>query len=98
MELRPTRSARWCLRATPVVGNEGGTMSDDTTTTNLSIEELSAELDKLGRLPVVATGSTDLGPAQAVSVDVDGVAYQVVEQRRRMVADVVEHAFLQDVA
>ncbi|MFD4143384.1 thiol-activated cytolysin family protein [Streptomyces sp. NPDC058572] len=59
---------------------------------------LSASLDRLGRLPAVVTGSTDVAPPQASTVDANGVAYIVTEQRRRLVNETVEQAFLQDIA
>jgi hypothetical protein len=49
-------------------------------------------------MPPVVSGSTDLSSPTSTRVDVDGVAYLVTEQRRRIVNDVVEHAFLQDIA
>lgn len=51
-----------------------------------------------GRMPPVVSGSTDLSSPTSTRVDVDGVAYLVTEQRRRIVNDVIEHAFLQDIA
>ena len=39
-----------------------------------------------------------MGEPQTRTVDSGGISYQVVEQRRRMVNDVVEHAFLQDIS
>lgn len=51
-----------------------------------------------GQLPQIVAGSTDIGTPITSFVDVSGVAYQVTEQRRRLVNDVVEHAFLQDLA
>lgn len=59
---------------------------------------LSTSLDQLGRLPPVVTGSSDLAPPQASTVDASGVAYVVTEQRRRLVNEIVEQAFLQDIA
>ncbi|GAA3830229.1 hypothetical protein GCM10022226_58840 [Sphaerisporangium flaviroseum] len=59
---------------------------------------LSASLDQLGRLPPVITGSSDLAPPQSSTVDAGGVAYVVTEQRRRLVNEIVEQAFLQDIA
>ncbi|MFU8873215.1 thiol-activated cytolysin family protein [Micromonospora sp. SL4-19] len=59
---------------------------------------LSAALDQLGRLPPVVTGSSDLAPPQQSTVDASGVAYIVTEQRRRLVNEIVEQAFLQDIA
>jgi hypothetical protein len=60
--------------------------------------DLNAAVDRLGRLPTIVAGSTDLGPPTATTVDANGVAYHVMEQRRRLVNDVIEHAFLQDIA
>jgi hypothetical protein len=59
---------------------------------------LNSAIDNLGRTPPVIPGSTDLAPPTSTLVDVGGVAYLVTEQRRRIVNDVVEHAFLQDIA
>jgi hypothetical protein len=60
--------------------------------------DLNSAIDSLGRMPRVVAGSTDLAPPTQASVDVNSVAYLVTEQRRRTVNDVVEHAFLQDIA
>ncbi len=60
--------------------------------------DLNATVDRLGRMPAVVAGSTDLAPPVSSTVDVNGVAYLVTEQRRRIVNDIVEHAFLQDIA
>lgn len=49
-------------------------------------------------MPPVVSGSIDLSSTTSTWVDVGGVAYLVTEQRRRIVNDVVEHAFLQDIA
>jgi hypothetical protein len=49
-----------------------------------------------GRMPAIITGSTNLGAPTQSSLDVAGVAYQLTEQRRRVVNDVVDHAFLDD--
>lgn len=57
-----------------------------------------AAVDRCGRLPPVVAGSSDLAPPTSGTVDVEGVAYIVTEQRRRLVNDVVEQAFLQDIA
>ena len=61
-------------------------------------KDLNAAVDNLGRMPPVVTGSTDLASPSSTTVDVNGVAYLVTEQRRRIVNDVIEHAFLQDIA
>ncbi|MFC6081921.1 thiol-activated cytolysin family protein [Sphaerisporangium aureirubrum] len=61
-------------------------------------DDLSASLDRLGRLPPVITGSSDLAPPQSSTVDASGVAYIVTEQRRRLVNEIVEQSFLQDLA
>jgi hypothetical protein len=62
------------------------------------VGDLNAAVDHVGRMPPVVSGSTDLAPPGTSTVDVNGVAYLVTEQRRRLVNDVVEHAFLQDIA
>jgi hypothetical protein len=59
---------------------------------------LSASLEQLGRLAPVITGSTDLGTPQSSTVDANGVAYIVTEQRRQLVNETVEQAFLQDIS
>jgi hypothetical protein len=61
-------------------------------------ENLDSIVDDFGRMPTVVSGSTDLSAPTTTSVDVNGVAYLVTEQRRRFVSDVIEHAFLQDIA
>ena len=58
---------------------------------------LNTAVDALGRLPAVVAGSVELSAPAPVSVDVNGVTYTVTEQRRRIVNDVIEHAFLQDI-
>jgi len=59
---------------------------------------LNSAVDALGRMPAVVAGSTDLASPTSTTVDSNGVAYLVTEQRRKLVNDVVEHAFLQDIA
>jgi hypothetical protein len=59
---------------------------------------LNSAVDTLGRMPAVVAGSTELSSPPPTSVDSNGVAYLVTEQRRRIVNDVVDHAFLQDIA
>ena len=61
-------------------------------------ETIDFAVDNCGRMPLVVTGSTDVAPPTSTTVDAGGVAYLVTEQRRRLVNDVVEHAFLQDIA
>ncbi len=61
-------------------------------------DDLNSAVELLGRTPTVVTGSTDLAPPTTTTVDANSVAYLVTEQRRRIVNDVVEHAFLQDIA
>lgn len=61
-----------------------------------SAKSLSEELDRLGHLPPVITEHSDVGSSQSTSVDVNGVAYLVTERRRRVVEEIVEHAYLQD--
>jgi hypothetical protein len=61
-------------------------------------DDLNAAVEHLGRMPAVLAGPTDLAPPTSTTVDANGVAYLVTEQRRRIVSDVVEHAFLQDIA
>lgn len=63
-----------------------------------AVQDLNSAVDRLGRMPTVVTGSTDLAPPTLTTVDANGVAYLVTEQRRRIVNDVIEHAFLQDIA
>lgn len=59
---------------------------------------LNSAVDLLGRMPIIVSGSTDLAPPTSSLVDGNGVAYIITEQRRRIVNDVIEHAFLQDIA
>jgi len=59
---------------------------------------LNFAVDACGRMPAVVQGSTDLGPPTSHIIDSNGVAYTLTEQRRRLVNDVIEHAFLQDIA
>ncbi len=61
-------------------------------------QSLDDAVNGCGRMPVVVSGSTDLGAPSTTSVDAGGVAYVVTEQRRRLVNDVTQHAFLQDIA
>lgn len=60
--------------------------------------DLNTIIDQLGRMPAIVTGSTNLAPPTTTTVDANGVAYLITEQRRRIVNDVIEHAFLQDIA
>lgn len=61
-------------------------------------EDLNTVVDAFGRMPPVVSGSTDLAPPTSTTVNANGVAYLITEQRRRTVNDIVEHAFLQDIA
>jgi hypothetical protein len=61
-------------------------------------ENINFDVDKCGRMPPVVSGSTDIGAPTRTTVDANGVAYIVTEQRRQLVSDVIEHAFLQDIA
>lgn len=63
-----------------------------------AVPSLSTSLEQLGRLPPVVTGSSDLAPPQTSTVDAGGIAYVITEQRRRLVNEIVEQAFLQDIA
>src|SRR5262249_49407895 len=54
--------------------------------------DLNFTVDKCGRMPIVVSGSTDLAAPTTSMVDANGVAYLLVEQRRKLVNDVVEHA------
>ena len=60
--------------------------------------DLDEALRRLGHLPPVVTGPSDLGSPSSRTVDAAGVAYAVVEQRRRVVNEIVEQAYLQDIA
>jgi hypothetical protein len=59
---------------------------------------LSQEIDRLGRLPAVVTGSTNMASPTTTEVATHSVAYRITEQRRRLVSEVVEQAFLRDIA
>jgi hypothetical protein len=59
---------------------------------------LDDAIDGVGRLPAIITGSSDLGQPSTTTVDAGGVAYLVTEQRRKIVNEIVEQAFLQDIA
>ncbi|MFD2081580.1 D-mannose binding lectin [Actinopolymorpha cephalotaxi] len=59
---------------------------------------LNGAVDQCGRLPAVVAGSADLAPPSSTTVDVSGVAYTITEQRRRLTSELVEQAFLQDIA
>jgi hypothetical protein len=61
-------------------------------------ETIDIAVANCGRMPAVVTGSTDVAAPTSTTVDAGGVAYIITEQRRRLVNDVVEHAFLQDIA
>jgi hypothetical protein len=54
-------------------------------------------VERAGHLPPVVVGQVNVGQ-ETTSVDRDGVPYQVVLQRRQIVNDIVDHAFLQDLA
>jgi hypothetical protein len=57
---------------------------------------VDAAIAACGTLPPVISGSTNLGAPATRTVNANGVAYQIAEQRRELVNDVTEHAFLQD--
>ena len=61
-------------------------------------EGLDVAVDRCGRMPLVVSGSTSMAPPTTSTVNVNGVAYLITDQRRKLVNDVVEHAFLQDIA
>ena len=61
-------------------------------------QDINFAVEQCGRMPAIVSGSTDLDAPRQSSVDVNGVAYRITEQRRRLVNDVIEHAFLQDIA
>ena len=50
-----------------------------------------------GRMPTIIAGTTAVGAAYQSTLDVAGVAYTLTEQRRRVVNDVIDHAFLSDI-
>ena len=60
--------------------------------------DLESLVDSCGRVAPFIAGSTNLGDPTQKVVDVNGATYQIVEQRRRLVEDVTEHAFLSDIA
>jgi Thiol-activated cytolysin len=60
-------------------------------------ERLNSAVQACGRMPLVVAGEADVEPPSESIVDGGGVSYRVVEQRRRLVNEVVEHAFLQDI-
>ena len=55
-------------------------------------------VERAGHLPPVVTGTSNEGGPTSLTVDAEGVPYTIVQQRRLVVNDVVEHAFLQDLA
>jgi hypothetical protein len=61
-------------------------------------QTLDHAVDQCGRMPEIVTGAVPLDNPTTTTVDANGVAYHVTEQRRRLVNDVIEHAFLQDIA
>ena len=59
---------------------------------------LNKGINQLGRLPPVVSGPSDVGTSTIRSVDAGGVTYTVTEQKRVLVNELVEQAFLQDIA
>jgi hypothetical protein len=59
---------------------------------------VNSAVDACGRMPTVVSGSTNLSTPSQRSVDVNGVAYIITEQRRRLVNDVIEQSFLQAIS
>lgn len=55
-------------------------------------------VERSGKLPPVVAGTSDVGPPTETAVVADGVPYRVLQVRREVVNDVIEHAFLQDLA
>jgi hypothetical protein len=55
-------------------------------------------VDRSGKLKPVISGTSDLGSPTETAVIADGVPYRVVQVRREVVNDVIEHAFLQDLS
>jgi hypothetical protein len=84
--------------------NHGQVVNFYNDTTGLSVQisdaqtsVLNSDINSLGRMPPVVTGSTSLGKSQK-SIDVSGVAYTLALEKLELVDEVVEHAFLQDIA
>jgi len=90
-----------------IVGNKGN-FSACNTPVEVGIREvpggfsgndIDAFVDGMGRMPVLpASQVTDVGTPAVGDADAAGVAYRVTSQRRQMVNDVVEHAYLADIA
>jgi hypothetical protein len=59
---------------------------------------LNKAIDACGRLRGQVSTSTLVGGPTNRVVEVDGIAYLLIEQRRTLVNDVVEHSYLQDLA
>ena len=56
--------------------------------------DIDTVISACGNLAPVVASSSNLGPATTRDVDAGGVTYHIVEQRRQLVNDIVEHAFL----
>jgi hypothetical protein len=63
-----------------------------------SVTDMNLLVQQCGRMPTVVAGTTNLQAPTVTSVDVNGVTYQVTEQWRQTVNDVIQQAFLQDIA
>lgn len=89
---------KWLRSDNPLVSPDGepganqpGTSSR---TPNKAIDEI---IDACGLLPPIISGSTSLGQTSR-QVIANGVPYDVVEERYRLVVDVIEHSYLKDVS
>jgi hypothetical protein len=60
-------------------------------------QRLTSAVQACGRMPLVVAGEANIDAPSESIVDGGGVPYRIVEQRRRLVNEVVEHAFLQDI-
>jgi hypothetical protein len=60
------------------------------------IDNFNADVDGLGRMPPIEAGDIPVDPPYTTTVDGSGVTYVVTQQRRKLVNEVVSHAFLQD--
>lgn len=61
-------------------------------------KRLDAEIAKCGFLPRFVSQSSAIGAPTNRTIDAGGVLYELFEQRMRLVNDMVEHAYLQDMA
>jgi hypothetical protein len=96
---RDGRRPRRRRRPDPGPGPIGpGPVNPDLPAPGSEDDDFNSDVEDLGRMPQIVPGSTDLASPTSTTVEANGVPYTITEQRRRIVNDVIEQAFLQDIA